>query len=45
MNTQTRIEEIKAIFASWDYNEYGTPIGVDVEKWISLRDELEMLEA
>lgn len=45
MSTQTRIEEIKAIFASWEYNEYGTPIGVDVNEWISLRDELEALEA
>lgn len=43
--SQIRIEEIKRIFASWDYNENGSPIGVDVDEWISLRDELESLEA
>lgn len=42
---QNRIEEIKAIFATWDYNEYGSPIGVDIDVWISLRHELESLES
>lgn len=42
--TQTRIAELKAYFASYDYDQYGNPIGVDnIEEWVSLREELESL--
>jgi hypothetical protein len=44
MKNAARIQELKNIIASWNFNENGQPIGVEPSYYIAITEELESLE-